>query len=216
MKKAKALTLIELLTVLAVIALLISILLPSLRRAKQSALSTVCLNRIRQICLAQHGYADENDDCFTPCYNDDPDDPNKVWQIRLKNYLPLTDVNGWNTKDRADVKSVHCCPSAHYTDEQKNYCYASYGLNNFLTHPNWFYEWLRVRRPSDIILVRDMEEYPYDVVGTSDEWFWWGWMPRPLPGFRHLGNGNMGFVDGHVKPLSEEELRVDSGHWKWW
>ncbi|MCD4823176.1 MAG: type II secretion system GspH family protein [Phycisphaerae bacterium] len=53
-------TLIELLVVIAIISLLASILLPSLRRAKEFAKRTVCLSQQRGVILAQGNYANDN------------------------------------------------------------------------------------------------------------------------------------------------------------
>jgi len=56
--------LIELLVVVAIIALLISILLPSLNRARAQARTTVCLSRITQLGKAFLMYADDYDGGF--------------------------------------------------------------------------------------------------------------------------------------------------------
>jgi prepilin-type N-terminal cleavage/methylation domain-containing protein len=57
-----AFTLIELLVVVAIIALLISILLPSLGRARTLAKRTVCLTNLRQVGIATRAYAGANND----------------------------------------------------------------------------------------------------------------------------------------------------------
>ncbi len=54
-----AFTLIELLTVVAIIAILIALLLPSLRLARRIAWQPVCLNNLKQQGIAGLNYADE-------------------------------------------------------------------------------------------------------------------------------------------------------------
>jgi prepilin-type N-terminal cleavage/methylation domain-containing protein len=62
MNHERAFTLIELLVVIAIISLLVSILLPSLTRAKDLARRAVCLGNLRQISFVMNLYATDNDD----------------------------------------------------------------------------------------------------------------------------------------------------------
>jgi len=62
MRKSHGFTLIELLVVISIIALLISILLPALNRARDMAKQTVCLKNHGSLILSWIMYADDYDD----------------------------------------------------------------------------------------------------------------------------------------------------------
>jgi len=62
----KAFTLVELLVVIATIALLMSILMPALSVARAQGKAAVCKSNIRQLVLANIGYATENDGSYAP------------------------------------------------------------------------------------------------------------------------------------------------------
>ena len=58
--RAKAFTLIELLVVVAIVALLISIMVPALQNARERAKAGVCGSNLRQLGIVLTGYVSEN------------------------------------------------------------------------------------------------------------------------------------------------------------
>jgi prepilin-type N-terminal cleavage/methylation domain-containing protein/prepilin-type processing-associated H-X9-DG protein len=67
-RRLKAFTLVELLVVIGIIALLISILLPSLAKAREQGIRTKCLNNTKQLAYAFQVYLNENRQ-FVPAVN---------------------------------------------------------------------------------------------------------------------------------------------------
>jgi prepilin-type N-terminal cleavage/methylation domain-containing protein len=66
MRSQRGFTLIELLVTIAIIALLASLLLPALARAKESGRRASCINNLHQLHLALLLYADQNDGFYPP------------------------------------------------------------------------------------------------------------------------------------------------------
>jgi prepilin-type processing-associated H-X9-DG protein/prepilin-type N-terminal cleavage/methylation domain-containing protein len=81
-----AFTLVELLVVISIIALLLSILMPSLGRARNSGRSVVCGSYLRQLELAAKMYSQENRDVILPANSSDV----IYWHDLLDPYIAKT------------------------------------------------------------------------------------------------------------------------------
>jgi prepilin-type processing-associated H-X9-DG protein/prepilin-type N-terminal cleavage/methylation domain-containing protein len=69
-KGSKAFTLIELLVVVSIIALLMAILMPALGAARAGSRALACKSNLRQLVIANIGYAMENDGFYVPAASD--------------------------------------------------------------------------------------------------------------------------------------------------
>ena len=62
MREGRAFTVVELLVVVAVMAILASLFFPALNRSREASRQTVCMNNLRQLGIAAQMYWDENEE----------------------------------------------------------------------------------------------------------------------------------------------------------
>jgi len=117
MNRRNAFTLIELLTVVAIIAMLIAILMPSLRRSRMVAKRAICASHLHQQGVMLYAYAYD----FRVKYPTEPTpNPSLVpdhWPIGGLTLDNNHDPAGWAllaAKGYADDPRVFYCPSARY------------------------------------------------------------------------------------------------------
>jgi prepilin-type N-terminal cleavage/methylation domain-containing protein/prepilin-type processing-associated H-X9-DG protein len=117
-RSIKAFTLVELLVVISIIALLMSILLPALSRARGQAKAVGCLNNLRQLGFAFLCYGGDYDDYTMPLY--EPSTDTYWWGQKLPDGIDHTKGFVWPyLKSELKEKSVYECPAQRY---------GSYGL----------------------------------------------------------------------------------------
>jgi prepilin-type N-terminal cleavage/methylation domain-containing protein len=105
-------TLIELLVVVAIIALLISILMPSLARARELSKRTVCASNVKGIGLGFASYAAANNDAWpVPNHKKSTSD-----STTLVTYQKATGAKRGNPNDQADGETFDGTPAGYPTD----------------------------------------------------------------------------------------------------
>jgi len=160
MKTKKGFTLIELLVVISIIALLVSILMPALGRAKQMAKSVVCLFNTKQMGLGFNLYSDDNNDSLGE---------GVVWEKQSLGYVDQGHF--WPNEIGPycqGQKDIWLCPAADKTSNSEAVEYARENgtiPNSMGGGPSWktFEAWI----------------WPWGWYGNGPEWDWAKWI---LPG----------------------------------
>ncbi len=212
MKRAKFFTLIELLIVIAIIAILAALFLPALNRARERAHKILCAGNLKQIALLTQSYT-----------------------IDYSEYLPLSYVPGmspyklgyWpSALDQAiagrmvyPVESgIFRCPAAK-TEIYQN---VSYGLPNYCGNMEKLktdsryapVKINRVKQASGAIHGMEIKHktvsagsgyYPVWVLGSLYSDYFAGYVNYP-----HASTANACYVDGHVGSI--KLLEPDSGY----
>jgi prepilin-type N-terminal cleavage/methylation domain-containing protein/prepilin-type processing-associated H-X9-DG protein len=226
-------TLIELLVVIAIIAILAALLFPALAKAKQRAMSTNCLNNLKQLVTCWYLYIGDNNDYLVP--NNSVVDLHFGAVDRGASWCPgsaVTDSSTTNIQQgllyqyNASVAIYHC-PSDRsriqdsngnlliplrnrsYNMSQSVNGYPEYDTN-MMIHLPWFKKLSNIRSPDPtkcLVFIDEQEETMFDsMFGLPTDFYHPNspaWVWWDSPSNRHGQGANLSFADGHVE------------HWHW-
>lgn len=168
LERRRAATLIELLVVMAMIGLLISILIPSLRRSMDLAADTICKHNLREIHNSLEMYRNENFGWFpVPPPVDSPVkavEETRPWFVNLyPTYLP----NPMLLTCPEDPFSYRMATAGVHLEDPSLGDYSSYGLNSFIMTAGGGFlanvDRYQPSRPHDTMLAADLG--PDDATG---------------------------------------------------
>jgi prepilin-type N-terminal cleavage/methylation domain-containing protein/prepilin-type processing-associated H-X9-DG protein len=204
--KKQGFTLIELLVVIAIIAILAAILFPVFAQAREKARSIACVSNMKQIGAAMLMYAQDYDETLVWYSNRDCVNGRKLWWEIIMPYVKNVEV--------------YKCPSVTLKGSG---CYKGIGVvyPHVISCPGALpgvpgTNLAQLKAPSSTAMFADAgvwDDCPFPLIYCAlDYGFTWtcymcGAGPPadqkwPLSiGFRHQNAANVGFADGHVKPI---------------
>lgn len=210
-------SMVELLVIIALIVLLISLLMPALRQARERAWVANCSSNLRQIGIAMSAYATTHKDYFP------------YMEITSSGLFTYSD---WLTKagvvkaladEDKKVQSIFVCPEYEmpiYSSQYSNYK-TTYSINlwitGYLQNPGWIFPRVRrslIRKPHALPLIGDgVYQMPapslpaHHVYLNFTSNFEIGkyhtdpdrYTPSKWVRYAHLDSPQAAFVDGHVE-----------------
>lgn len=236
MKPTKAFTLIELLVVISIIAVLVSLLIPALGKAKDQAKKVYCSSNLRSLTIAVSMYARSNVD-ETPYSTNRFEVPNgwapgwcgATHTLGTNQSLPLEEQIEGNSTDLATglmrgllwpyVESTKGwrCPADPDDTQLRSYCMAAEWFGTHTENDNsvWYdpgtaglvYRKLsQIRHPASRFMFVDQ-------IGQNTDAYFAIWYSRPrwwnIPNYLHRDSSVNGFADGHVEAYKLEPETVE-------
>ncbi len=187
MQKRNNFTLIELLIVIAIIAILAAMLLPALNKARDKAKSIQCVNNLKQLYICYTNYGDENDRIFPAIVNKWCS--NYAWYQVMNPYInPGQEMSEYNR-----ITWKYRCPAVSVSNGGNTIAQVDLPYNMFRC---WTTK--RITSPSYYIQNTDAFKNPdnnkFDnYIGCSSG------MTKLYPEPRHNLGVNLLFCDGHVE-----------------
>jgi len=190
-------TIVELIVVVAIMAILISMLVPALNQAKLTAQSLCCVSNLKQLGLAIASYASDFNGFLPP--SELPGSVSYRAVLERDGYMPMK-------KSSADTSAMFYCPSAKPHNEAT--WFLDYSANLHLMYRpggnTWYWDttsWGNMAKPLD-----NIQMTPSVPVSTSTRMLLMDSFGMPSIAspdyyrFRHNKQANILYVDSHVAP----------------
>lgn len=234
-----AFTLVELLAVIALIAVLAALLLPALSHAKASAHRIDCISRHKQWAVAFHEYADDNDGLlpregyhtnglvfwnnWAQVQNPQSRD---VWYNALAPYLSIRPASSYALPAARlafyDRNSFFHCPRAPLPEATRSVMYQtaifSIAMNSQIVlryaSDGPVLKMERILRPSDTVVLLDNlleEEKPVVEQQDTDNLGQPAAYATRFAGRRHGRTGILAFADAHAEAVAGERVVATTG-----
>lgn len=218
-QQLSGLTMLELLSTIAIMAVLVALLAAGLRSAKQRAADAGCLHNLRTLGVGMHAFAAENNGRLPEIRRETRPDgstnsmPGHQWDVQIAQYLDI------DLRTETQRPTPFVCPGAirypnHDLGWGRN---LSYGLNVRVGNDVLGSGRLAtIEHPSQLVVIADRER----TAGTNENWltlhgassamFIGDTAARygALPYERHGGRIHILFADGHV--AAREKLGTPS------
>ena len=191
----KKFTILELLLVIAVMVILMSMLMPALRNAKEKAKQSFCASNLKQLNVALNLYYGEQGD-----------------------WIPIHEIVGQNYRwfqmifpYTGEKKDIFLCPSAVSENQWRTVypvsLWCSYGMNYGTAFSHWGWQRItQIKQPSTTFILADGYGSPDSTPpGYHSSDLGYNADTR-LVGFRHLSHANVLFFDGHIEGKNREQM----------
>lgn len=208
-------TLIELLIVIAIIAILASMLLPALRNAREKAIELECAGKVKQIASATLMYASD----FSGFGPSGDFLPNALFvsdeRGGIAAYLGVPEEYCFYNSKYGIMPSIALCPKGarygdanpyfgpYYTESARN-MNNSYALNDYLVRDHSG-NLKKVKNPSTRMLATTSGIDHWNNDGTAGGGGGYCYH-RDQIAFRHGRKANLAFVDGHLESRKRDDI----------
>ena len=218
--KIRIFTLIELLIVIAIIAILAGMLLPALNAAREKARAIKCAGNLKQYGMAIAMYAHTYQD-YLLIQNPVNHKTGTIGYIyQWGGYIQTELMPKMREADWKAGRSINSCPSRNknygaaltgYEQEAISYAHNTLALGSQAqgANPDATHKMSRLKQPAFYVGFCDSEVWCIGSSGVLAKGRWNGSKEYDYVSFRHGNRSNAVFIDGHAAPLSAlRELRA--------